>query len=131
MFFIRSQSKNESMHGKRAQVEADEGLTDSMNGFNPMAELEFFRMARPYPLSDLRLKDYREPVIEFSCRRCDRHGALERKLLVKAFAAGASFAVLCRRMAMGCERMQTPEGDKCGAHFPCLGDVDGPDGSQS
>jgi hypothetical protein len=29
-------------------------------------------------------------------------------------------------MAMGCERMQTPEGDKCGAHFPCLGNlVDG------
>ncbi|TBA08607.1 hypothetical protein ELH66_34780 [Rhizobium ruizarguesonis] len=26
-----------------------------------------------------------------------------------------------RRMAMGCERMQTPQGDKCGAHFPCLG----------
>jgi hypothetical protein len=24
-------------------------------------------------------------------------------------------------MAMGCERMQTPGGDKCGAHFPCLG----------
>jgi hypothetical protein len=23
-------------------------------------------------------------------------------------------------MAMGCERMQTPHGDKCGAHFPCL-----------
>ncbi|QAS83241.1 hypothetical protein CO657_36425 (plasmid) [Rhizobium acidisoli] len=88
-------------------------------------------MAGPGPLSDLRLKDYREPVIEFICRRCDRHGAIERKLLVKAFGAGVSFAVLRRRMAMGCERMQTPEGDKCGAHFPSLGDIDGPDGSQS
>jgi hypothetical protein len=32
-------------------------------------------------------------------------------------------------MAMGCEHMQTPEGDKCGAHFPCLGDTDGRDES--
>ncbi|WP_073990430.1 hypothetical protein [Rhizobium etli] len=86
-------------------------------------------MARPDLSSDVRLKDYREPVIEFSCRRCDRHGAIERKLLVKAFGADVSFAVLRRRMAMGCERMQTP--DKCGARFPCLGDTDGPDGSQS
>ncbi|PWI51618.1 hypothetical protein [Rhizobium phaseoli] len=88
-------------------------------------------MARPGPLGDLRLEAYRAPVIEFSCRRCDRHGAIERKLLVKTFGADVSFAVLRRRMAMGCERMQTPEGDKCGAHFPCLGVTDGPDGSQS
>ncbi|MDF0699447.1 hypothetical protein PYR71_23665 [Rhizobium sp. MC63] len=88
-------------------------------------------MARPGRLSDLRLKDYREPVIEISCRRCDRHGALECKLLVKAFGADASFAVLRRRMAIGCERMQTPEGDKCDAHFTCLGDVDAPDGRQN
>ncbi|ANL38267.1 MULTISPECIES: hypothetical protein [Rhizobium] len=88
-------------------------------------------MARPDRLSDLRLKDYREPVIEFSCQRCDRRGAIERKQLVKAFGADVAFAVLRRRMAMGCERMQTPEGDKCGAHFPCLGDTDGPDGRQS
>ncbi|OWO92261.1 hypothetical protein B5E41_23775 [Rhizobium esperanzae] len=88
-------------------------------------------MVRPGRLSDLTLKDYREPVIEFSCRRCDRHGSLERKLLVKAFGADVSFAVLRRRMAMGCERMQAPESDKCGARFPCLGDTDGPDGSQA
>jgi hypothetical protein len=30
---------------------------------------------------------------------------------------------------MGCEHMQTPEGDKCHAHFPCLGDTDGRDES--
>ncbi|MBB2713351.1 UNVERIFIED_ORG: hypothetical protein GGE53_005025 [Rhizobium etli] len=97
----------------------------------PWPDWEFFHMVQPGPLSDLRLKDYREPVIAFSCRRCDRHGAIERKLLVKAFGGDVSLAVLRRRMAMGCERMQTPEGDKCGAHFPCLGDTDGPDGSQS
>ncbi|RDJ00729.1 hypothetical protein B5K05_33195 [Rhizobium phaseoli] len=88
-------------------------------------------MARTDRLSDLRLKEYRDQVIEFSCRRCERHSAIERKLLVKAFGADVSFAVLRRRMAMGCERMQTLEGDKCSARFPCLGDTDGPDGSQS
>ncbi|WP_259664073.1 hypothetical protein [Rhizobium bangladeshense] len=72
-------------------------------------------MARPEPVNDLdpRLRDHREPIIEFICHPCHRHCALERKLLVKAFGAGASFAVIRRRM-------QTPEGDKCGAHFPCL-----------
>ncbi|MEZ0000734.1 hypothetical protein [Sinorhizobium fredii] len=88
-------------------------------------------MRRRQPVNDLapRLKDHREPIIEFICRRCHRHCALERKLLVKAFGASMTFAVTRRRMAMGCERMQTPEGDKCGAHFPCLGDTVGPDGS--
>jgi hypothetical protein len=86
-------------------------------------------MARPEPVSDLdrKLKDHREPIIEFICHRCDRPSKLERKLLVKAFGAGASLAAIRRRMATGCERTQTPEGDKCGAHFPCL--AEGPDGS--
>ncbi|AJD44416.1 hypothetical protein C9413_23800 [Rhizobium sp. SEMIA 4085] len=75
------------------------------------------------------LKDHREPIIEFICRPCHRDCALERNLLVKAFGASMTFAVIRRRMAMGCERMQTPEGDKCGAHFPSLGDTDGPDGN--
>nr|WP_225169220.1 hypothetical protein [Ensifer sp. IC4062] len=89
-------------------------------------------MARPEPVNDLdpRLRDHREPIIEFICHPCHRDCAVERKLLVKAFGAGVSFAVIRRRMAMGCERMQTPEGDKCGAHFPCLDDTDGPDGAR-
>ncbi|MGO7367618.1 hypothetical protein ACC719_11505 [Rhizobium ruizarguesonis] len=66
------------------------------------------------------LKDHKVPVVELICRFCDRHCAHERKLLVKAFGASVSFAEIRRRMAMGCERMQTPKGDKCGAHFPCL-----------
>ncbi|YCI06992.1 hypothetical protein M1D34_27345 (plasmid) [Ensifer sp. D2-11] len=88
-------------------------------------------MRRPEPVNNLgpRLKDHREPIIEFICRPCHRHGALERKVLVKAFGAGVNFAILRRRMAMGCERMQAPEGDKCGAHFPCLDGTDGPDES--
>ncbi|MGO7365629.1 hypothetical protein [Rhizobium leguminosarum] len=68
-----------------------------------------------------RLKDHKVPVVEILCRLCDRHCAHERRLLVKAFGASVSFAEIRRRMAMGCERMQTPGGDKCGAHFPCLG----------
>ncbi|MBB4524955.1 hypothetical protein ELI38_27985 (plasmid) [Rhizobium leguminosarum] len=67
-----------------------------------------------------RLKDHKVPVVELICRVCDRHCAHERKLLVKAFGASVTFAEIRRRMAMGCERMQTPHGDKCGAHFPCL-----------
>ncbi|EJC64695.1 hypothetical protein Rleg5DRAFT_1456 [Rhizobium leguminosarum bv. viciae WSM1455] len=86
-------------------------------------------MRRTRPVDDgvPRLKDHKVPAVELICRFCDRHCAHERKLLVKAFGASVSFAEIRRRMAMGCERMQTPEGDKCGAHFPCLGNglVDG------
>ncbi|WP_461512725.1 hypothetical protein [Rhizobium mongolense] len=67
-----------------------------------------------------RLKDHKVPVVELICRICDRHCANDRKLLGKAFGASVTFAEMRRRMAMGCERMQTPQGDKCGAHFPCL-----------
>lgn len=82
-------------------------------------------MRRREPVDDLgpRLKDHCEPVIEFICRPCDRYCALERKLLVKAFGADVSVAVIRRRMTMGCERMQTPEGDKCRAHFRSPGDA--------
>ncbi|SCB58537.1 hypothetical protein GA0061105_1054 [Rhizobium aethiopicum] len=82
-------------------------------------------MARPVAVNDLnpRLRDRREPIIDFVCRPCGRHCTLERSLLVKTFGAGVTFAILRRRMAMGCERMQAPEGDKCGAHFPCLKDT--------
>ena len=69
-----------------------------------------------------RLQDHQVPVVELICHICDRHCTHERKLLVKAFGASVTFAEIRRRMAMGCERMQTPRGDKCGAHFPCLSD---------
>ncbi|MGO6810142.1 hypothetical protein ACCS61_21620 [Rhizobium ruizarguesonis] len=69
-----------------------------------------------------RLQDHQVPVVELICLLCDRHCTHERKLLVKAFGASVTFAEIRRRMAMGCERMQTPQGDKCGAHFPCLSD---------
>ncbi len=66
------------------------------------------------------LRDVRSPVIELDCRICQRHGAHDRKQLVKAFGAGVSFAEIRRRMAVGCQRMNTVDGDKCGAYFPCL-----------
>ncbi|MGO7969905.1 hypothetical protein E0J02_18990 [Rhizobium leguminosarum bv. viciae] len=79
------------------------------------------RLTRPVDDAVPRLKDHKVQVVELICRVCDRHSAHERILLVKAFGASVSFAEIRRRMAMGCERMQTPQGDKCGAHFPCLG----------
>nr|WP_246691050.1 hypothetical protein [Neorhizobium alkalisoli] len=74
----------------------------------------------PDNLSGPKLKDVRLPIIEVECRRCDRRDSLERKSLVKQFGAGASFATLRRRFAMGCERMCHPDGDLCGTRFPCL-----------
>ncbi|WP_081525674.1 hypothetical protein [Rhizobium sp. CCGE 510] len=71
-----------------------------------------------------KLRDHRAPMVELTCRSCDRHCSHERKLLVRTFGAGASLAEIRRRMAMGCERMLTPEGDRCGAHFPSLADED-------
>nr|WP_081952951.1 hypothetical protein [Rhizobium sp. YS-1r] len=64
--------------------------------------------------------DLREPVIELDCRLCRRRGGHERTRLVKAFGAGFSFAELRRRMTVGCERMNTAEGDQCATYFPCL-----------
>jgi hypothetical protein len=66
------------------------------------------------------LRDVREAIIELDCRLCRRRGGHERKLLVKAFGAGVTFAELRRRMTVGCERMHTDEGDRSGAYFPCL-----------
>ncbi|WP_210052323.1 hypothetical protein [Neorhizobium petrolearium] len=64
--------------------------------------------------------DLREPVIKLDCRVCRRRGGHARTRLVKAFAAGVSFAGLRRRMTVGCERMNTAEGDRCDTYFPWL-----------
>ncbi|WP_454858388.1 hypothetical protein [Rhizobium binxianense] len=66
------------------------------------------------------LRQVREPVIELDCRLCRRRGGHERTRLIKAFGAGVTFAELRRRMTVGCERMHTTNGDRCGAYFPCL-----------
>lgn len=92
--------------------------------FNRMMRKEYFRMRRTRLVDDAvpTLKDHKVPVVELICRICDRPCAHERRLLVKTFGASVTFAEIRRRMAMGCERMQTTMGDKCGAHFPCLSD---------
>ncbi|MGO4355148.1 hypothetical protein AB4Z25_24845 [Rhizobium sp. RAF36] len=78
---------------------------------------------RPKPDNDggPTLRDIRIPQIEVECSICDRRQSYERKALVEKFGTGASFALLRRRMAMGCERMNTPKGDRCETRFPCLG----------
>ncbi len=87
-----------------------------------MTEGDFFWMpSRKVTIAGLpTLRQVREPIIELDCRLCRRRGGHERKLLIKAFGAGVSFAELRRRMTVGCERMHTAEGDRCGAYFPCL-----------
>nr|WP_081619934.1 hypothetical protein [Rhizobium sp. 2MFCol3.1] len=78
------------------------------------------RRLRPDNLPGPKLKDIRQPIIEVVCVRCDRRDSLDRKALVDQLGAGASFARLRRRLAMGCDRMTGPQGDRCETRFPCL-----------
>jgi hypothetical protein len=66
------------------------------------------------------LKDIRGIAIVLECSLCDRRDIFERKVLMAQFGAGACLAKLRRRLAMGCERMVGPEGDRCQTRFPCL-----------
>ncbi|WP_348272021.1 hypothetical protein [Rhizobium sp. NFR07] len=81
-------------------------------------------MAKWMPALDndggLTLKDVRVAIIEVECTVCDRRGSHDRAALVKVFGTGVSFARLRRRAAMGCERLNGPDGDRCGTRFPCL-----------
>ncbi|PWE54444.1 hypothetical protein DEM27_20260 [Metarhizobium album] len=66
------------------------------------------------------LRQVRDPVITVECRLCGRSGQLERATLVKKHGAGVSFGRLRRMAAMGCERLVSEDGDRCGTRFPCL-----------
>lgn len=66
------------------------------------------------------LRDVKDAVIRVECKLCDRGGSHDRAALVKTFGASVSFAHLRRRAAMGCDRLNGPDGDRCGARFPCL-----------
>ncbi len=66
------------------------------------------------------IKDIRGAVIVLECAACQRRDSFERKVLVAQFGAGACLAKLRRRLAMGCERMVGPEGDRCQTRFPAL-----------
>lgn len=66
------------------------------------------------------LRQVRDPVIAVECRRCGRQGTLDRAALVKKHGASVTFARLRRMAAIGCERLVSDDGDRCGAQFPCL-----------
>lgn len=89
--------------------------------------LEIPRLARRRVAPDTEggptLRDVRLAVIELDCTVCDRRGSHDRAALVRAFGASISFARLRRRAAMGCDRLNTPEGDRCGSRFPCLSEL--------
>jgi hypothetical protein len=66
------------------------------------------------------LKDVRDAVVVLECVFCKRRDTFKRKVLVAQFGAGACLAKLRRRLAMGCERMVGPDGDRCQTKFPAL-----------
>ncbi|MCZ7454372.1 hypothetical protein O8B42_15180 [Agrobacterium rhizogenes] len=66
------------------------------------------------------LQQVRDPLIEVECRLCGRKGTLDRAALVRKHGAAVTFARLRRMAAMGCERLVSEDGDRCGTRFPCL-----------
>ncbi len=64
------------------------------------------------------LMDIRDAVILLECGRCNRRDSFDRKVLVQQFGATACLKKLRRRLAMGCEQMCHPDGDRCGTRFP-------------
>jgi hypothetical protein len=70
------------------------------------------------------LRQVRHPVLDVKCRTCGRAGSYDRAEIVKKHGASISFARLRRMSAMGCERLNHVDGDRCGTWFPCLGSKD-------
>jgi hypothetical protein len=67
------------------------------------------------------LRGIKAATIEVECRRCHRHGLLERKKLVRLHGAIPSLEQLRRRLAMGCERISEEAADRpCELAFPGL-----------
>jgi hypothetical protein len=73
--------------------------------------------------SELTLRDIRLATIEIACEPCQRREYCERSKLVKRFGANASLMRIRRRMALGCERLCHPDGDRCGTRFPYLDEL--------
>lgn len=94
----------------RAEVERQCPSENSANGFKSMAGMGIFSHAptAAYERSGPETEESPEADLRIHLCPCHRHCALERKLLVKAFGAGMTFAVIRRRMAIGCEPIQTP-----------------------
>lgn len=66
------------------------------------------------------LKNIPGVLVVLECNFCDRREAFERKALVEQFGATACLAKLRRRLAMGCDRMASPDGDRCRTKFSGL-----------
>lgn len=76
---------------------------------------------KPKPL-DLNgtLRQVRDTVIAVECAACGRSGQLDRAALIRKHGASVTFARLRRMAAMGCDRLVSPDGDRCQTRFPCL-----------
>jgi hypothetical protein len=70
------------------------------------------------------LRQVKVPVIAVECRACGRTDTIERKVLVRKHGSGMTFARLRRMAAMGCDRLVSPEGDRCETRFSCLAPID-------
>ena len=79
-------------------------------------------MSRKPPALDLTttLRQVRVPVIEVECRTCGRQGKFDRASLVKKHGANITFGRLRRMASIGCDRLVSEDGDRCGTLFPCL-----------
>lgn len=78
---------------------------------------------KPCPLDlTATLRQVRDPVIAVECRICGRKGTLDRAALLKKHGSTITFGRLRRMAAMGCERLVSEDGDRCGTWFPCLTD---------
>ncbi|AXV16597.1 hypothetical protein CYG48_13405 [Neorhizobium sp. SOG26] len=75
------------------------------------------RSKKPLDLTST-LREVRVPLIEVECRACDRSGSLDRAALIKKHGAAVTFARLRRMAAMGCTRLISEDGDRCGTRFP-------------
>lgn len=67
------------------------------------------------------LRGIKVATIEVECRRCHRHGLLDRKKLVRLHGTSLSLEQLRRRLAIGCERISEEAADRpCELAFPGL-----------
>jgi len=87
---------------------------DSVHNLRTYREHHLKAVSIGMPLPSLR--EYEGKTIDMICKRCDRAGSYERKLLAKKFGLSIEFAELRRILAVGCDRLGT---DKCEASFPC------------
>lgn len=61
----------------------------------------------------LSIRQIKALTIEVDCRRCERHGIVERKAIVKLHGAAITLGQLRRRLAIGCDRI----GGDCPSRF--------------